>query len=168
MLAIGKIDLRLKGLKKYLQNIKDAKYETQVGIFEEASYSDGTPVAYVGYLNEYGDHNPPRPFLKRTADEKQDEWCKMFQGILRSQGIKESSIRAAHDMVGQTASKDVVKTIKAWSPNDPRPNKPATIAAKARKSAGAKGKNQQGNDPTRVLHDTGVMINSITYKVEHK
>ena len=168
MLAIGKIDLRLKGLKKYLQNIKDAKCETQVGIFEEASYSDGTPVAYVGYLNEYGGHNPPRPFLKRTAEKQQNRWSKIFQGVLRSQGIKESSIHTAFERVGQTASKDVVKTIKAWSPNDPRPNKPATIAAKARKSAGAKGKNQQGNDPTRVLHDTGVMMNSITYKVEHK
>ena len=168
MLAIGKIDFRLKGLRKYLQDIKDAKYETQIGIFEGASYSDGTPVAYVGYLNEYGGHNPPRPFLKRTAEKERDRWCKMFQGILRSQGIKASSIRAAHDMVGQTASKDVVKTIKAWSPDDPRPNKPATIAAKARKSAGVKGKNQAKNDQTRVLHDTGVMINSIAYKVEHK
>ena len=44
-------------------------------------------------------------------------------------------------------------------------NKPETIKAKARKSAGAKGKNQVGNDPTRVLHDTGTMIDSITYEV---
>ena len=101
-------------------------------------------------------------------EKQQNRWSKIFQGVLRSQGINESSIHTACERVGQTASKDVVKTIKAWSPNEPRPNKPATIAAKARKSAGAKGKNQQGNDPTRVLHDTGVMMNSITYKVEHK
>ena len=168
MLAVGKIDLRLKGLKKYLQNIKNAKYTTEVGIFEESTYPDGTSVAYVGYLNEFGGHNPPRPFLQRTADEKRDRWAKVFENVLKANGISQSSIATAHNIVGQTAKGDVVKTIKAWSPDDPRPNKPATIAAKARKSAGAKGKNQQGNDPTRVLHDTGVMINSIAYKVEHK
>lgn len=168
MLVVGKIDLRLKGLKKYLQNIKNAKYTTEVGIFEESTYPDGTSVAYVGYLNEFGGHNPPRPFLQRTADEKRDRWAKVFENVLKANGISQSSIATAHNIVGQTAKGDVVKTIKTWNPNDPRPNKPATIAAKARKSAGVKGKNQAKNDPTRVLHDTGVMINSIAYKVEHK
>ena len=66
---------------------------------------------------------------------------------------------------GVVAKGDVVKTIMSWSPGDPRMNKPETIKAKERKSAGAKGKNQVGNDPTRVLHDTGTMVDSITYEV---
>ena len=53
-----------------------------------------------------------------------------------------------------------------WNPNDPRPNKPATIRAKMRKSADVKGKNQAKNDPYRVLHDTGVMVNSVVCKVD--
>ena len=58
------------------------------------------------------------------------------------------------------------KTIMKWNPNDPRPNKPATIRAKMRKSADVKGKNQVKNDPYRVLHDTGVMVNSVVCKVD--
>ena len=83
-------------------------------------------------------------------------------------GISAANIDKAHNQIGIVASQDVKITAKQWNPSDPRMNKPATIRAKARKSAGAKGKNQVGNDPTRVLHDTGVMINSITYKVEQK
>jgi hypothetical protein len=35
-----------------------------------------------------------------------------------------------------------------------------------RKSADVKGKNQVKNDPYRVLHDTGVMVNSVVCKVD--
>ena len=167
-MLIAKVDLRLGGLKAYVDKIKNAKYETQVGFFEDSTYADDTPVAYVAYLNEFGGHNPPRPFMKRTLEKNLNKWTKLYGYVLKTDGVNPSSIRKAHGQVGDTAKGDVVKTIKAWNPNDPRPNKPATVKAKQRKSAGAKGKNQQGNDPKRVLHDTGVMITSITYKVEHK
>ncbi|PHM63962.1 phage morphogeneis protein [Xenorhabdus stockiae] len=40
-----------KVLGKYLES---SNLELKAGIFESATYSDGTPVATVGYLNEYG------------------------------------------------------------------------------------------------------------------
>lgn len=167
-MLIAKVDLRLDGLKAYVDKIKNAKYETQVGFFEEATYGNkyGTHVAYVAYLNEFGGHNPPRPFMKRTLEKQLNKWTKLYAYVLTSQGVNPASIRTAHERVGETAKGDMVKTIKAWNPSDPRPNKPATIKAKQRKSAGAKGKNQVGNDPTRVLHDTGTMIDSVTYEVK--
>lgn len=167
MLA-GTVDLRLPGLTKLLGSLKGAcKVETHVGIFEEATYPDGTAVAYVGYLNEYGGHNPPRPFLRRTQEKQFNKWLGIYTNVLKG-GISAANIDKAHNQIGIVASQDVKITIKQWNPSDPRMNKPATIRAKARKSAGAKGKNQAGNNPIRVLHDTGVMINSITYKVEQK
>ena len=165
-MLIAKVDLRLDGLKAYVDKIKNAKYETQVGFFEDSTYADGTQVAYVAYLNEFGGHNPPRPFMKRTLEKNLNKWTKLYGYVLRTDGINPNSIRKAHEQVGDTAKGDMVKTIKAWNPSDPRPNKPATIRAKQRKSAGAKGNNQVGNDPTRVLHDTGTMIDSVTYEVK--
>ena len=165
MLIAGKLDFRLTGLKAYADKIKNARYRTEVGVFEDATYADGIHVSYVAYLNEFGGHNPPRPFMKRTLEKQLNKWTKLYGYVLKSQGVNPSSIRAAHEQVGETAKGDVVKTIMSWSPSDPRMNKPETIKAKERKSAGAKGKNQVGNDPTRVLHDTGTMADSITYEV---
>lgn len=167
MLIAGNIDLRLAGLRNYVDKIKRSKYRTEVGVFEDSTYGDkyDTHVAYVAYLNEYGGHNPPRPFLKRTLEKQLNKWTKLYGYVLKSQGVNPSSIRTAHERVGETAKGDVLKTIKAWNPSDPRPNAPATIRAKMRKSAGTKGKNQVGNDPNRVLHDTGTMMDSITYEV---
>lgn len=167
MLIIGKIDLRLTGLQNYADKIKNSKYVTKVGFFSDATYANGTSVAYVAYLNEFGQHNPPRPFMKRTMEKQLNKWTKLYGYVLKSQGVNPSSIRTACERIGEIARGDIVKTIKAWNPADPRYNKPATIRAKMRKTNAHKGgKNQTGNDPYRVLHDTGVMVDSVTYEVE--
>ena len=159
-------DVKVAGLlQQYLNKIRNINIVTEVGFFEGATYPDGTSVAYVAYLNEYGQHNPPRPFLKRTMEKRLNAWTGLIQSVLKRNGLSRTSVHDAYNQVGIVAVGDVKKTIKDWNPNDPRPNKPATIKAKMRKSANAGGKNQVRNDPYRVLHDTGVMINSVVYKV---
>ena len=93
MLIAGKIDLRLSGLKAYADKIKNARYRTEVGVFEDATYPDGTHVAYVAYLNEFGGHNPPRPFLKRSLEKYQNKWTKIYSYVLKSQGVNISAFR---------------------------------------------------------------------------
>lgn len=159
-MLVAKVDLRLSGLKRWAEQIKKAKRTTEVGFFEESTYDDGTKVAYVAYLNEYGQHNPPRPFMRRTVEKQMNKWTKLYCNTLKRYGVTPEGIEAAQERIGIVAVGDMQKTIKEWSPSDPRPNKPATIRAKERKS--------QGNDPGRVLHDTGTMINSIKYKVVSK
>lgn len=167
MSHIVNVDVKAGGqLQKYLSKIKNLHTVAEVGFFEEATYHDGTPVAYVAYLNEFGNHNPPRPFMKRTFDNRHPAWAKLIQYVLRSKGLSKESMKEAFGQAGITAVGDVKKTIMKWNPNDPRPNKPATIRAKMRKSADVKGKNQVKNDPYRVLHDTGVMVNSVVCKVD--
>ena len=57
----------------------------KVGWFEGAKYEDGTPVAYVAAIQEYGFVNiPPRSFMRTTVQEKKEAWKKLqyFQGLL--------------------------------------------------------------------------------------
>lgn len=167
-MLVGTVNLKLSGLSKLISNLKSAcSYETRVGIFEESTYANGIPVAYVAYLNEYGGHNPPRPFFKRTQEKQQDKWINVYEGALKG-GVTPQSVTTAQNRIGQTAAQDIQITAKKWNPSDPRMNKPSTIRAKERKSSGSHGKNQVANDPTRVLHDTGVMINSVIYRVVKK
>lgn len=168
MLDGFRADVKAEGrLKQYLAKVKDIKTVTEVGFLKGETYPDGTSVAYVAYLNEFGQHNPPRPFLKRTMERQFKRWTGLIHHVLKAGGFSRENVRTAYNQVGITAVADVQKTIKAWSPSDPRYNKPATIKAKARGTAKrVGGKNQVGNDPLRVLHDTGVMMNSIKYEVK--
>lgn len=170
-MSIGyRVDVKTEGmLAKYLASIKDIdKWVTNVGFIDGATYKTGQKVAYIAYLNEYGQHNPPRPFLKRTMEKNYNAWTKLITVKIWSKGLNEDSVREALKAVGVMAVGDVHRTIAEWPHDDPRMNKPATIRAKARKSEGKGGKNQVANDPTRVLHDTGRMMNSVRYEVVTK
>lgn len=160
----ARVDIKGNGskLKDKLRKIAALDdLELKVGFFENARYPDGTPVAYVGYLNEYGGHNPPRPFLKRTAQRRLKTWSKGIAANFNR--ADKSSLKITYNKAGQVAVGDVKRTIKDWSPTDPRPNSPATIAAKARRARC--GKNLMPINPTTVLIDTGKMISSVAYEV---
>ena len=160
----ARVDIKGNGskLKDKLRKIAALDdLELKVGFFENARYPDGTPVAYVGYLNEYGGHNPPRPFMKRTAKRRIKAWSKGIAANLNR--ADKSSLKIAYNKAGQVAVGDVKRTIKDWSPTDPRPNSPATIAAKARRARS--GKNLMPINPASVLIDTGKMISSVAYEV---
>lgn len=155
--------LDLPNLKKKLAEI--AKYHTgvKVGIINGATYADGTKVAYVAYKNEFGGPNPPRPFMKRTLDTNIDKWINGIKANVKGMAYNPNVINRAFKLCGEVAAGDMKITIKQWSPDDPRPNSPATIAAKA--ARGRNGKNQKAINPNTVLIDTGTMINSIDYEV---
>lgn len=160
----ARVDIKGNGskLKDKLRKIAALDdLELKVGFFENARYPDGTPVAVVAYKNEYGADVPPRPFMKRTAQRRIKAWSK---GIARNfNRADRNSLKRAFEMAGQVAVGDVKRTIKDWSPTDPRPNSPATIAAKARRARS--GKNLMPINPATVLIDTGKMISSVAYEV---
>lgn len=157
----ARVDIKGNGskLKDKLRKIAALDdLELKVGFFENARYPDGTPVAYVGYLNEYGGHNPPRPFMKRTAQRRMKSWSK---GIARNfNRADRNSLKRAFEMAGQVAVGDVKRTIKDWPPGG---NAPSTVAAKARRARS--GKNLVPINPETVLIDTGKMISSVAYEV---
>ena len=159
----ARVDVKGNGskLKEKLREIANLdKLNLKVGFFENARYPDGTPVAYVGYLNEYGGHNPPRPFMKRTAQRRMKSWSK---GIARNfNRADRNSLKRAFEMAGQVAVGDVKRTIKDWEPGG---NSSATVRAKARRARS--GKNLMPINPETVLIDTGKMISSVAYEVTY-
>lgn len=167
-MSIGyRVSIKTEGLlSKYLASIKNIdKYATNVGFIDGATYPKGQMVAYIAYLNEYGGHNPPRPFLKRTMEKNKNKWTKLISVKILANGLTEQSVRTALKAVGLQAVGDVKATIAEWPHDDPRMNKPATIRRKARKSEGKERTGQPAADPTRVLHDTGRMKDSVRYEV---
>lgn len=163
MLVIKPIKFKLNGLEKKVKEIENAKFRTEVGFFPRATYADGKKVAYIAYLNEFGDHNPPRPFMKRTAENRKEVWAKVFYNALKN-NLTRDGIYKAHKDVGIAAEGDIKQTIREWNPNDPRPNKPATIRRKARRARGGEG--LVPIDPYTALIDSGVMLKSVESEVK--
>lgn len=150
-------------LSAKLRQLSAIRAQTRVGFFEKAKYPDGTSIAYVAYLNEYGPHNPPRPFLKRTFKKNISKWVKGIRANLGS-GLSQAKVKRAYEMAGLVAVGDVKRTIADWNPSDPYPNDNKTIAAKRRRAR--KGKNLNAINPERVLIDTGRMLASVSYEVK--
>lgn len=151
-------------MQKYLKNLAKTKARMKCGILSGATYPDGMSVATIAYINENGEMgNPRRPFMQRTLDKNKDKWVKGIQNTVKG-NVTPATIKKAYEYAGMAAKGDMVKTIKDWSPNDPRPNAPATIERKAKK--GRNGKNLKAGDPHRVLIDSTTMISSIDYEVE--
>lgn len=139
-----KLESRLKELSK---NIAKSA-ELSVGFLENAHYPDGTSVAMVAAIHEWGAPSrniPPRPFFRTVVAEKSGEWPQTVAALLEAnnydatktlmqtgEGIKGQVQQGIHDVVGP-------------------PLAPATIARKGFST---------------LLIDTGVMINSVDFKVE--
>lgn len=120
--ALQALELKLKELEGV---------ETKVGFFPSAKYEDGTPVAYVASIQEYG-HGPipPRPFFRTTMAKEKTAW-----GEYAAQGAKavlkgSLSARDAMDGLGERAQEDVKETInQITSP----PLSPITLELRAMK-----------------------------------
>lgn len=133
----------------------------KVGWFSSSIYPDGTPVAYIASIQEYGyaPHNlPPRLGMRITVAEKQKEWSgavaygakQVFKGAWTAVDMME--------FVGTKAERDIFKHIS--NVTEP-PLAESTLRARAARlhvshltSTGAK-----------PLNDTGYMIATLTHIV---
>ena len=95
----------------------------RVGIIEAKNYPDGTPVAQVGYKNEYGtDKIPSRPFFRTAIANVKNEMVDTIAKSLRSNDV-ETALRHG----GEILTNELKEQVMTWS--DP-PNAPYTIAQK--------------------------------------
>ena len=133
----------------------------RVGFLEGSTYPDGTSVANVAALNEFGHLTPvgktgmgpaarteARPFFSRMLNEKSPDWNRRLLNLYRTNG---GNLQAALKSMGESIASDLQMAIIEF--NDP-PDKDVTIAAK-----GFKGGAQA------TLQDTKVMLNSVAYEV---
>jgi len=140
---------------KAIKQLDKAK-TARVGWFESAQYKDGTPVAYVATIQEYGSPKnkiPPRPFFRNAIEANKQEW----KGIANEYGKHivngKATIDQAMEAIGLVAAGDVRKSISEIM--EP-PLAESTI----------KTRNKRGNTSVKPLVDTGYMVSTVTSVVE--
>jgi len=142
--------------------IKDlGNVEGRVGWFESSKYPDGTPVAYVAAINEFGTKDiPARPMMRPTVKANRAAWMKIIADGSKAVLKGRISMVQVLEAVGLQAVGDVKKTISGiTSP----PLKESTI--KNRQYRAKRGKSRGTSKP---LIDTGYMFDTITNTVEKK
>ncbi|MDM2843257.1 hypothetical protein OGY83_06375 [Citrobacter sp. Cpo090] len=125
--------------------------QLKVGFIDGATYPDGTPVAMVAATNEYGNpanNQPPRPFFRNAISDHEKEWS---EDIARGLG-KGLELELVLSVVGEKIAGDIVQSISTLM--DP-PLSAATIASRKSK----------GNESTKPLVDTKIMIRDVHYEV---
>jgi hypothetical protein len=136
----------------------------KVGFFPSSKYEDGTPVAYVATIQEFGAPSqgiPARPFMRPTIEAKQAEWSGLArQGAAAMIEGKQTGEQVL-EIIGLKAAGDIRRTISQV--NSPA-LAPATIAARMGQRADKK---TVGN-LTKPLVDTGTLLNAVTSAVEDK
>jgi len=165
---------------KAIKQLDKAK-TARVGWFESSQYEDGTPVAYVAAIQEYGSPKnsiPPRPFFRNAIEANQQEW----KGIANEYGKRivngQATIDQAMEAIGLVAAGDVRKSISEIM--EP-PLSPVTLLLRKWKSEGQKisgksvgwaahlvklGLDDSGGVSTKPLIDSGYMQATVTSIVE--
>jgi hypothetical protein len=132
-------------LAKIVQNT-EGHPQVSAGFLRDATYPDGTSVAMVASVQEFGDGKiPPRPFFRHMVAQHKDSWPEAVAANLKA---TDYDAHKTLDRMGQGIVGQLQQSIK--DTNDP-PLAPSTIKRK-------------GFD--KPLIDTSVMINSANYRVE--
>ena len=135
---------RVGSLSAALSKYKDMNASVRVGVLENATYPDGTPVAMVAFWNEYGTRTSPvRAFFRTTVSEQKKNWVLSVQNLMKMH----NDPKQVMGLIGVHMQEQIVQSINTWS--DP-PNSAYTIAKK-------------GFD--KPLVETGLLMRSIKSEV---
>ena len=145
MVQLSGGDKLAEKLAEIAKNLQKAA-SVEIGFLEDATYPDGTPVALVAALNEFGSGDtPPRPFFRGMIADKSPEWPDAVAGLLLANDYD------ADKTLGQAGAAIKGQLQGAIVAYVGPPLKPSTIARK-------------GND--KQLVDTGHMLASVDYAVK--
>jgi hypothetical protein len=152
----------------------------RVGFLENATYPNGTPVAMIAAIQEYGAPRvgiPPRPFFRTMIAKHKDEWGKGIAGVLAANNY---DVEKSLALLGQVIEGQLRQSIiDVLAP----PLSPTTIMLRKMKSQNpalrtsmtyadviearrrvAAGYSMSGVS-TKPLVDTGHMLNSVHSEV---
>lgn len=117
--------IRQGSLDQALNRLVSSKQQhVKVGILDNSKYPDGTSVATVAFMNEYGTAKiPPRPFFRQTISEQKSNWTKLAKDAIRM-GY---SIEHTLGLVGAQMQSDIQYSIMTWTTP---PNAPYTVMKK--------------------------------------
>ena len=115
---------RVGSLSAALSKYKEMNASVRVGVLENATYPDGTPVAMVAFWNEYGTRTSPvRAFFRTTVSEQKKNWVLSVQNLMKMH----NDPKQVMGLIGVNIQEQLVHSINTWS--DP-PNAPYTIEKK--------------------------------------
>ena len=135
---------KVGSLSAALSKYKDMNASVRVGVLENATYPDGTPVAMVAFWNEYGTRTSPvRAFFRTTVSENKKNWVLSVQNLMKMH----NNPKQVMGLIGVHMQEQIVQSINTWS--DP-PNSAYTIAKKG---------------SSKPLIETGVLMRSIKSEV---
>ena len=135
---------RVGSLSAALSKYKDMNASVRVGVLENATYPDGTPVAMVAFWNEYGTRTSPvRAFFRTTVSEQKKNWVLSVQNLMKIH----NDPKQVMGLIGVHMQEQIVQSINTWS--DP-PNSAYTIT-------------KRGFD--KPLVETGLLMRSIKSEV---
>ncbi len=158
----------------------------KVGWFEDNKYPNGTPVAYVASIQEFGAVSkgitiPPRPFMRPTIEKDKGAWNNLFSRLSKQMLNGNGSMGTIMETIGLQVSGDIRRAIADLS--SPALS-PVTLQLRAWKKAGIKISRRSvgwaaalvdkgvattlSGASAHPLTDTSVMVNSLTHKVENK
>ena len=124
-----------------------------VGVPEGKKEEDGTPVAMVAAVHEYGSPSqgiPERPFLRVAVQRNRQKYVRLNRINLVKMLRGQATVEQALGQLGEMAKGDVQTEIRS---GDFAPLKPATIKRKG---------------SSRPLIDTGQMVQSIAWELGDK
>ena len=106
----------LSKLKARLEHIADGfdGMEAKVGFPSNIAYEDGTNVAFVATIQNYGAPAakiPSRPFMEPTMAREKDKWTKVIARGVQKVARGESTPFDTLDLVGNVAALDIQETI---------------------------------------------------------
>lgn len=149
-MTVRDIDRGWKRIRRQLPKFNGAA--VLVGIqSDEAPRDDGTSMALVAAVNEFGTedgHIPERSFLRSTVDDNRTRYYRLARELHSDVLRGRFGIWRALSLVGQKAQADVQAKIASGVPP---PNAPSTIERKG---------------SSTPLIDTGAMRQAIRYVVE--
>lgn len=178
--------VRKGGTEKLQATLKDvSSKQIRVGFFPEATYPDGTSIAYVATIQEFGYPQgsiPARPFMRPTAEQKKAEWGRQIAGAIRGAIDGRVDLAQGFEALGSASAGDIGRTIaRITSPplsditielrrsrkaGNETTGRSVGEAAKATKSAfWSRGSNKGEAKP---LVDSGLLIQAVTHVVEDK
>lgn len=136
----------------------------QVGWFESSKYPDGTPVAYVAAIQEFG-YAPggitPRMGLRAMAQDRQAFWAKVAEQGAKDILAGKSTIADVMELLGAVAEGDIRKQIA--SVTEPL-LKDTTLEARARRM-GLEDARYLTATGAKPLVDTGYLLATTTHIV---
>lgn len=178
--------LELKGGERLQKKLADiarklgARRAVRAGFLENATYPDGTSVAQVAAMQNFGTSTaPPRAFFTNVIKQKSPEWAVILMQLLKNTDydVDRAMNQMGAVMAGQIRQAIVDMNDPALSPitlmlrkiKDERgdPNGTTITAATLGEAAQRVAAGEQGVSGTRakVLVDTAHMLNSVDHEV---